>query len=752
MWTTRFFTEFRDDDQGLWRVDIQAPDYSGAPVRLTPAGNPLEWMSCGSEGQTENMIGGTGTLRLLIEIPEQMALFTANGVLPKSALSRRVIVTREALTVWVGYVQMQTFSQDWEAAPVEIELPLMDTVEALSHIYIDTDETAATTMQLLRSAYAKALQGDNTEATGNEVGGVSLTDFARTNVKDYRDRYNEWNGKDWSEAEVFPGYYFEPETEGKPGDSTTYGDAIAQILSPFGRLSQTGARWLFSIANVFRSEIYKPDPNNPDKWMQVAPDEWREPADISDAVASADNNQSVLPTPSKVVASYDPEGGAEDYSGDTVCEFKPGNIKNNSSNRNSAINVLWEDESDNNKAHTLRYLCIGDGKSGDTLNWPVTLVNRHHFRCTWQVLSPFIGGDYDKGPIRDRTLDFSGGAVFPLLFLPGSTNTDTTWRQVVNNEKGWKVTEAQTYCMACNIWRAWHEDSLWFYTNYVMIGDIVTLAVDNEVRSDDTFVLSLKFAMKTEQLTKEASFIGENENTKVWQPMVQLYWSKEKGGEPTKFYNRTNGKWLDCQGYFFPNNGHDASMVRYEEIKNGKQFRMHNDCGYISMRIFSSGWPSGGEDMTLEVPSWHHCNNNLSFFVMTGFKLAYEPYTGDIPVSLLEWNERYRDDKTVTYNDGTEELSLKFRTLASAAPTPSAFLAPRWGFCDYAMNVVTSPREMVDIDAVQVTTNSGIPGVTCFSLFQFQVKDEPTPRTYYPAAIGMNARDNTVRLKLIRTL
>ena len=112
----------------------------------------------------------------------------------------------------------------------------------------------------------------------------------------------------------------------------------------------------------------------------------------------------------------------------------------------------------------------------------------------------------------------------------------------------------------------------------------------------------------------------------------------------------------------------------------------------------------------------------------------------------LEWNDGYVDDKEYQYGNGSEEVSLRFSTLAASSPSASALLAPRWGFCDYAMNVVRSPREMVDIDAVQVTQGGDIPGVTRFSLFTFDGK------TYFPAAVGMNARENTVQLKLIRTL
>lgn len=737
MWTTKYFTEFKDDDQGFWRVEIQAPDYSGAPVRLTPAGNPLEWMSSGSESQTENMIGGTGALRLLIETPEQMTLFTANGVLPNSALSRRVIVTRDALTVWVGYVQMQTFSQDWEAAPVEIELPLMDTVEALSHIYINADETATTTMQLLRSAYAKALQGDNPDTTGNEVGGVSLTDFMRTNVKDYRDRYNEKNNKDWTEADVFPGHYFEPEKDGKPGDRATFSEAIAQILSPFGRLSQTGPRWLFSIANVFSSTIYKPNPNNESKLKQVDMSEWSEPTDISEAVAGADNNQGVLPAPAKVTANYNPEEGAVDFSGDTIIQLDADNIK--SHNSGGAKSVTWHDDSGD---HTLRYMKIADGKSDNAFLWPVIVASKDHMVADYY--------QYRVNPSGQEGTQYRSKTITSHL-LSGNPGP---WCQVVQNTDGWKVVEAHTLCfrrtfdITENVNEQGHD--------YLLKQDIITMRVLRELITARVSVLKFTAKMQVGNLTKEADFSGADHTQEIYHPFVQIYWSPTADGKPKRVLNRHDGSWIDCasRGFFFPDNADDASMIPYDRMTHGQQFHLPGNRGYVSFRLYASGWttPGAGAPTISYAEDYYANRGDQEWFTLTSMKLEYAAWTGDTPVTLLDWNREYTDDKEYQYNNGSEEVSLNFKTLANTTPSASTLLAPRWGFCDYAMNVVRSPREMVDVDAVQVTQSDGIPGVTRFSLFQFQVKDEQTPRTYYPAAVGMNARDNTVRLKLIRTL
>lgn len=736
MWTTRFFTEFRDDDQGLWRVDIQAPDYSGAPVRLTPAGNPLEWMSSGSESQTENMIGSTGTLRLLIETSEEMALFTAGGVLPTSALSRRVIVTREALTVWVGYVQMQTFSQDWEAAPVEIELPLADTVEVLQHIYIRETETAQTTMALMRSAYRKALQGDaGTE--GYEVGGVSSTDFLRTNVKEYRDRYNEKNGKDWTEAAVFTEHYCEPEKDGKPGDRTTYSEAIAQILSPFGRLSQIGPRWLVAMASVFNSGIYRTSPINSNQLLPVTQDEWYEPTYISEAVAGADNNQSVLPAPSKVTANYDPEEGAVDFSGDTIIQLDGDNIKSNACG--GARTVDWSDDSG---AHSLCYMKIGNGNSDSAFLWPVVVAKPEHMTADfyqYRVMPDgLVGTQYRSKRVSDGLLSGNPGP----------------WCQVVQNLEGWKVVEAHTLCFrrTFNITENVNEQG----HDYLLKQDVITLRVLRELITSTASVVKLTAKMQVGNLTREADFSGADHTQEIYHPFVQIYWSATMNGSPTGVLNRHDGSWIDCasRGFYTPDNADDASMIPYDRMTHGQQFHLPENRGYVSLRLYASGWttPGAGAPTISYAEKYYANRGDQEWFTLTDLKLEYAAWTGTTPVTLLDWNKEYTDDKEFQYNNGSEEVSLNFKTLAGAAPSASTLLAPRWGFCDYAMNVVSSSREMVDIDAVQVTQADSIPGVTRFSLFQFQVKDEQKPRLYFPAAVGMNARDNTVSLKLIRTL
>lgn len=725
MWTTIYNIRFRDDDNGQWLVEVQSPDASAtAPVDLTPAGEPLEWRSNGDESQTQTIVSGAGTLR--IHVTKETAQEIAVGrLLPTKALDRRVKVTRDGLTVWVGYIQMQTLSQDWDAAPYDIELPLMDTIAALDVIYIDNTETATTTMQLLRHAHAHALQGDNPDTTGNEVGGVDAMDFLRTNLKEYRNRYNSPNGKDWTESPVFPGHYFEPEKDGKPGDHATYSEALDQILSPFGRLTQIGPRWFVGTADVFKSVLYKPNPAKPSALIQA--DFGIDPfTDISHAIDGTNNNASVLPAPSKVTATYNPEEGAVDFSGDTIIRIDADNIKTNASG--GSKEVTWQDDGG---THTLRYMKIGSGNSDAAFLWPVVTAEHHHMTA-----------DFYQYRLPDAVTHYRSRSISSGL-LSGNPGP---WCQVVQNNDGWKVTEAHTLCLRRtfdiveNVNKQGHD--------YLLKQDIVTLRVLRELVTSTVSVVKLTAKMMTGNLTKEADFSGADHTQEIYHPYVQVFWSATPSGTPSKVLNRNTGGWDDCRGFFFADSVDEASMLPYDRMSHGHQFHLPGNRGYISLRLYASGWTSPGQGApTISYAGDYDANRgDREWFAFTELKLEYAAWTGTTPTSLLDWNKEYTDDRDYQYNNGTEEVTLNFKTLAGSSPSAATLLAPRWGFCDYAMNVVRSPREMVDIDAVQVTEAGDIPGVTRFSLFQFDGK------TYFPAAVGMKARENTVSLKLIRTL
>ena len=136
MWYQLYNIGFKDLNGGAWLVQVQGEDSLRASVTLTAAADPLVWNNGGKGEIGDCVLGGTGYLRIRIE-EETEAELRPGRLLPRSATDRRVVVTRNGAVVWLGFIQPQTFDQDWVAAPYEIELPIMDTVEVLKSLYID---------------------------------------------------------------------------------------------------------------------------------------------------------------------------------------------------------------------------------------------------------------------------------------------------------------------------------------------------------------------------------------------------------------------------------------------------------------------------------------------------------------------------------------------------------------------------------------------------------------------------------------
>lgn len=719
MWRTIYNIRFSDDDNGQWLVEVQSEDAAAAvPVELTPAGEPLEWKNNGSESQTDNLIGGTGTLRLVVT-EDTAQHFQTGGILPTSALGRRVVVTREEILVWMGYIQMQTLSQDWEAAPVEMELPIMDTVEALDSIFIDKDETAQTTMELLRHAHAKAYGITEEEQP---------TDCIVTNQPQYWGK-NGPTSKGWADAEVFNGFFVSVDGE----DRKSYADAIGIILSPFGRLIQVAGRWAVVRDKTTPQQLYTPLSKTSSAWGNP---EYAEYKDITSAVAGADNTQSTLPAPSKVTYSYEPEESEQEYDGDTVYEFTKDNIKTYNSQA-PAVNVEWDQDGQH---HLLRYMRIADSN----LDQPLT-TERHKMSTVWYNVGQAVW--YWPVPV------FSEGAI-----------TDNSWAQPVENEnfQGWKARKEQTYMYYRYLLRETNQTLPWdpgqgaLFDKWTLQTDIFTMKLHREAVTSNIFILKIAREMKTADMVDDANFSDNAlRRTYFLQPFVQIYWSPVPWGDGVKpqkvfrfpYFNAPADAaptWADCNDFFFPQNVTDTSMTPSAAFNSGgMRFHLPNGRGYIALRIYGSGWPIPYDSVIYNDTQARI--NNAAPFVLSDLKITNDGWVGVTPTRLLAWNTKNDTEFHFSYTDGTEELSLQFKTLADGEPTPATFLSPRRGFDD-SMRAVVTPREMIDIEAVQVTEDGGIPGITRFSLFQFDGK------IYFPSAIGMNARENTVCLKLIRTL
>ena len=132
-----YFVRFDDVEGNAWRISIQKPQENNNPVELTGAEFPVEWMGKGDESQDEVVLGSTGTIRLVCMNASQKALFTQGALLPTAINDCRVQVKKQEqndwIVFWQGFIVPQTFSQDWDRTPYEIELPIASVVASLEY-------------------------------------------------------------------------------------------------------------------------------------------------------------------------------------------------------------------------------------------------------------------------------------------------------------------------------------------------------------------------------------------------------------------------------------------------------------------------------------------------------------------------------------------------------------------------------------------------------------------------------------------
>lgn len=661
MWYPLYFTRFKDDNQGDWTVEVQGTEAPEGPVVEIEAGdNPLTWMGDGNAGMTQVILGATGTLGLFVT-EDTLQHISMGKLLPDAALNRRVVAKREGVTVWVGFIQPQTFNQAWEAPPFNVGLALMDTVAALKYVYVEQGETAGNILDMIFSAYQK-------------VGGEKTRrEFLRTNVKAYNGRDDIYTGHpDWGTGKVFPEFW-----TSDPDKKVSYDEVLSILLSPHARLMQTGETWFVGRDDITTTRLYRPADAG---GGQLAPNETSASnTDISHAVAGSNNTQAQLPPPSKVTSNYSPDEGTINVSGDKLFHLTSEFIVGDG--------VSYVTDVPRQDGTVLRYLFLTDIKGNFRRTSKI-----HHYAVDWS--GTVVSNDWRTNG------DMAPGWAQVLLREAAAFDTPSF---TMDKELVFCGRRKRENTGSTSFHNTWSEDYIEIQTPvYVQRG--------------------------TNMLQIKAEAFGMDLNTPDGAALAVFF--GDKPGQLSKYL----GGWASEWNTYDPGNIFQPFYYVAESLRKGVNFHLPSGktTGYITIMItpgVTNETESFGDDYTV---------------AYTELSLSYVPENLD-PRKPMQWNKEAVNNRNESLAGGVDDVTMNFQTLAGATPDASTFFAPRRGFDD-SIHFVKTPREMVDIEGVMVTTPEGIPGITLFSLFQFGGK------VYFPAAIGMNAKDNIVSLKLIRTL
>lgn len=237
VYAERYAVPFADVNGVAWRISIQQPNYSGSVTQLLGDEFPIEWMGMGDESQDDVVLGSTGTMRLICRGTDiTNGIFVQGALLPKYINDRRVQVIRmvgqEEQVYWQGFIQPQTFTQDWDAAPYQVELPVVSAVAAMEYFpmpmpyeaaYADFDNVT-NIANLLRAIFKNC---------GCEVMNV------QTNKPIYEDfngqqQYSSLQAVHWTQGIISPSYFYTSENGiVKP---KTFKDVLETIAYPFGKI------------------------------------------------------------------------------------------------------------------------------------------------------------------------------------------------------------------------------------------------------------------------------------------------------------------------------------------------------------------------------------------------------------------------------------------------------------------------------------------------------------------------------------
>ena len=265
----RYIVPFQDVEGNDWKVSIAQPNYSGNIVTLTGGAFPVEWEGRGDESQDEVVLGSTGKLRLICRnATEHDTVFAKGALLPSCINDCRVQVCRMVDDLWQiywqGFIQPQTFSQDWDSTPYEIELPIVSVVAALEYFPMPSPFPAGT--------------GSNCYdyfAEQTTIGGLLRAIFCWTGCEIRRiitnkPNYQDFNGNlvyqgelpmHWTEGILSHSYFYD--TESGILRPKTFKDVIETLCYPFGKVSE----YNLDVAFLLR---WKNDANNDSRLYSIS--------------------------------------------------------------------------------------------------------------------------------------------------------------------------------------------------------------------------------------------------------------------------------------------------------------------------------------------------------------------------------------------------------------------------------------------------------------------------------------------------
>lgn len=131
----RWEIEFETIDHRQGLVEVYDSTYTGDVISLEPAPNPFS-TTISRTGMLDPVMSDSGYLRV---ISNGLASEAIEEMHPQGGMDRPVEFSIDGDVVWRGFISPETYSVEWESAPVEISFSLVGVLQALEGVnMVDT--------------------------------------------------------------------------------------------------------------------------------------------------------------------------------------------------------------------------------------------------------------------------------------------------------------------------------------------------------------------------------------------------------------------------------------------------------------------------------------------------------------------------------------------------------------------------------------------------------------------------------------
>lgn len=700
----RYYIPFSDVEGNEWKVSIQQPEYEGTATALQGAETPVEWMGRGDEDQEEVVLGSTGTIRIICrEQDVQSSLLEQGNLLPKYINDRRVQVLRYSSgnwdVAWQGFIVPQTLSQDWDAAPFEIELPIASVVACMEY-------------------FPMPMTNDNCYGAFEEV--TNIADMLRrifcwsgcdirnivTNKRIYQDfngqlQYKNDEAVHWTQGVITSQWFYT--IESGIMNPKTFKDVLETIAYPFGKIQEYSKDVCFVMR--WKHDADSSDPQSPP--MLYALTVW---SDYENSVLASsvrfsdyariqrllleaihaegeDNKQDKVMAPSSV--SFSSESG----NNATIFEMSEKSIKSSlpiSNSTNLLETYIFRREGKARCLYAIDQQHVDLSFAEDWVFWyneenPSTQYIRSKNFC--RVVD--ATGDNDT-----QTFSMARSVPFGLCFNFNPSDTRNTASTRFTVPSGIRTIPGAT-------------DVKLSITPYLI----------NEwepTAGDSNWGTNTGFAVAVRDLTTNKYLVFDG----TWQ------WQSTIAYIPVQSLSKDGNDYI----------------LWFNEDRDPGDDGLHKISIEIAAHTDDSSFVSNYGRMFCSVKLEYEKNK---FLDGSGTSVPFSE-----PAVLAEIADGITNRANVKCDGSGDALSISFKTRAGNNNAKFQNIVPYNGFCDYPNYIDKQNREKIEMDAVKVeqyfdTQYFNLIGNYCVVLDGSKV--------YVPVAVGMNPRMNTIRLILVTT-